>query len=224
MDPQILWIALAVVAVLAIALLATSGVRARRSKHLRERFGPEYSNTVRATGSRTKAERELAMREQRVDELEIAPLSAADRDRFMAEWQKVEARFVDRPATAVVEADEIIDEVMRARGYPVSDFEHRAADLSVHYPRIVENYRAAHRIIDDKAKAPTTEDLRQAMIRMRSLFEELVRSGDVERPIRSDREVAPASDERPLDRMRRDEDVRDRDLRNRDLSDRDRAR
>jgi hypothetical protein len=204
MDPQLIWIAIAVAAVLIVALIASASIRRRRTHQLRDKFGPEYGHAVRATGSRTRAEKDLVAREARVSELTIRSLNASERERFVAEWQKVEARFVQRPATAVVEADEMIDEVMRTRGYPVSDFEHRAADLSVHHPRIVENYRAAHKIIDDRSKTPTTEELRQAMIRLRNLFDELVRSGDTETSIQSERELAPA-DERPVDRLSRTE-------------------
>lgn len=205
-DPNLIWIAVAVAAVLVVGLLVASGMRRRRTRELQDHFGPEYRHTVAATGSRTRAERELAAREARVNEFDIHPLSAADRERFAADWQRVETHFVSRPATAVVEADELIDEVMRTRGYPVGDFETRAKDLSVHYPRIVDNYRAAHRIIDAKDKSPSTEDLRQAMIRMRNLFEELVHTGDSEQAIRTDREIVDDRNERPLDRLRRDEE------------------
>src|SRR5215210_5987672 len=140
------WIVIVVVAVLVLAALAWSVTRRRRSTALQESFGPEYERTVEESDSRRAAERELHERQERREELEIRPLAPGARDRYSRSWEHLQARFVDDPARSVSEADELIQEVMRERGYPVDDFEQRAADLSVNHPELVENYRAAHGI------------------------------------------------------------------------------
>jgi hypothetical protein len=141
----------------------------------RNRFGPEYDRAVLEHGSERKAEAKLADRETRVKHLKIRALTAAERGRFFADWQSVQSRFVDHPKSAVTEADELVSSLMQARGYPVADFDQRAADISVDHPRLVENYRSAHgvavRLGRDEA---STEDLRTAMIQYRNLFDELV--------------------------------------------------
>jgi len=187
-----LLIVLAVVALVAIAAAAWFFMQKRRTEQLREGFGPEYERAVRETGDRTKAERELEARRERVEALRIRPLSAEQQQRFAGAWRQTQARFVDDPGGAVGEADNLIGEVMQARGYPVGDFEQRAADISVDHPEVVTNYRAAHRIAGAQERGEAgTEDLRQAMVHYRALFEELLEStpsGDRQNGQRAPRE------------------------------------
>ena len=141
----------------------------------RDRFGPEYDRAVRQHGSERKAEAKLADRETRVDLLKIRDLDVAERERYLAQWQAVQSRFVDYPKGAVTEADELVCSLMKTRGYPVTDFDQRAADISVDHPLVVENYRSAHDIALRLGRGEaSTEDLRTAMIHYRSLFDELV--------------------------------------------------
>jgi hypothetical protein len=163
-------IAVVIVVVVAIGLI----VRAQRRKRLKSRFGPEYRRAVEETGSATRAESKLEKLERRVEGFKIRALSPADRANFLAAWQKIQARFVDDPRGAVTEADKLIQAIMAARGYPVTDFEQRAADISVDHPLVVEHYRAGHDIsIRHRQGLTNTEDLRQAMIHYRTLFTEL---------------------------------------------------
>lgn len=151
--------------------------RIARSKQLRERFGPEYDRTVQTAGNEQKAVTELENRQQHVEALNIQPLAPDKAKRYLSQWAHVQSRFVDEPGQAILEADRLIMEVMELRHYPVSDFEQRAADISVNYPNLVNNYRAAHAIaLKHEDNQATTEDLRQAMIYYRSLFEELLES------------------------------------------------
>jgi len=170
--------ALIVVAVVIVVALIAAGLmwaRRRRTEHLRDRFGPEYDRAVDAKGGRSKAEAELAEREKRVEKLDIRPLGPSERRDFIRRWTEVQARFVDDPPRSVAFADALLGEVMKARGYPVSDFEQRAGDISVDHPRIVEHYRTAHHIaVRHERGEASTEDLRQAMIHYRALFDELV--------------------------------------------------
>jgi hypothetical protein len=175
LDPKL--IVLAAVVILLIAALAWLYVRKRRSTTagLRQKFGPEYERAVREHGSERKAEARLADRQERVEKLNIRDLDPMERERFLKQWESVQSRFVDSPKGAVAEADDLVSSLMKARGYPVSDFDQRAADISVDHPRVVENYRSAHAIALRVGRdAATTEDLRTAMIHYRSLFEELV--------------------------------------------------
>ena len=151
-------------------------VRKRRTARLRTQFGgDEYTRAVKEGGSRRKAEAALDERADRVERLHIRPLSAGDRARFVEAWGRVQARFVDGPGGAVVDADQLLGDVMSTRGYPVSDFEQRAADISVDHPLVLAHYRAAHQTALRQTQGQaTTEDLRQAMIHYRTLFEELV--------------------------------------------------
>src|ERR671937_2616575 len=169
------WIVIAVAAVVVLALLLWSALRARRTRTLKEGFGPEYDRTVADAPSRREAESDLAERQKRREELEIKPLDPGARERYRSEWQRAQERFVDDPPGAVGDADRLIQDVMRERGYPVHDFEQRAADLSVDHPEVVSNYRAAHGIsvANERGKA-STEDLRTAMVHYRSLFAELL--------------------------------------------------
>jgi hypothetical protein len=169
------------VAVLVVAALALGAfgawyfLRRRHSTELRESFGPEYDRTIERTGERKEAERELDHRRERVSQLEIRPLPPGEAERFSRDWQQVQNRFVDEPPGAVSEADRLVTELMQRRGYPMADFEQRAADLSVDHPEVVENYRSGHalaaRVRDGGA---STEDLRQAMVHYRTLFDDLL--------------------------------------------------
>jgi hypothetical protein len=157
------------------AVVAWIIVRNRRSANLRQHFGTEYDRTVEATGSRARAEADLLARSDRVKRLGIHPLAPGDRDRFTARWRTTQASFVDNPVNAVAEASALVDEVMRARGYPVADFERQAADISVDHPRFVENYREARTIaLAAQRGTARTEDLRRATIHYRDLFEDLL--------------------------------------------------
>jgi hypothetical protein len=169
------WVAIAVAAVVVIALVVWSVARRRRSDSLRGRFGPEYDRAVAERGSRRGGESELASRLERRDELDIRPLAPAAAQRYTDEWRNVQARFVDSPESALGEADFLITTVMRERGYPMDDFDQRSADISVDHADVVDDYRAAHAIslASDHGSA-STEDLRQAMVHYRSLFERLV--------------------------------------------------
>jgi hypothetical protein len=175
MDPKL--IGLVAVVIVVIAVLAWMYVRKRRTSRaqLRQRFGPEYERAVRTHGSERRAEAKLADREKRVGTMKIRELDAAERERFSAQWVSLQARFVDYPKGAVTEAGELVSSLMQARGYPVTDFDQRAADISVDHPKVVENYRSAHAIaLRLGSGEASTEDLRSAMIYYRSLFEELV--------------------------------------------------
>ena len=163
------WALIAVAAVVVIAVVVWRALAARRTRGLQERFGPEYDRTLDRTDDRREAEADLAAREKRRQELDIRPLTTAARERYLTQWQTVQARFVDDPSGAVQEADSLIQSVMRERGYPVDDFEQRAADISVDHPQVVENYRQGHRL-----RSGDTEAQRQAMVHYRGLFEELV--------------------------------------------------
>jgi hypothetical protein len=173
------WILIAIAAVIVIALIATRIVQRRmRRRTLRDRFGPEYDRRLDSAGSRRKGERDLAGTADRRDDLEIRPLSQAARDRFAGEWAALQTRFVDAPQAAVVEADELITQVMRERGYPVDDFDARSDLVSVDHPDVVQNYRTGHEIREKSTKGDaTTEDLREAVVAYRALFEELVTDG-----------------------------------------------
>ena len=169
------WIVIAAVVVL-VALALWWAMRESRSRRLQQRFGPEYDRTV-AGSNRSQAEADLRARQERVEELDLRPLSRPDHDRFAAEWTKVQAEFVDHPVEAVAGADRLIQDVMERRGYPVADFDRRAADLSVEHPNVVENYRSAHSIAVKETRSDgdaDTDALRKAMIRYRSLFDELL--------------------------------------------------
>ena len=178
-----------VVIVLVVALLAAIGVAAwlylqkRRSDGLRTSFGSEYDRAREEHPDRRSAERELTERKERVEQLHIRSLSSDERDRFVERWRSAQAQFVDDPAGATRVADALIGEIMQARGYPVGDFEQRAADISVDHPGVVEHYRAAHAIAlrTDRGQADSgdTEDLRQAFVHYRALFDDLL---EVEAP------------------------------------------
>ena len=163
-------------AVLVVAgIVAWFSLRKRRTEKLRAQFGAEYDRAVKEDGGRRHAEAGLKERTARVESLNIRPLTAGDRARFVESWSRVQARFVDGPGGAVTEADQLLRDVMSTRGYPVSDFEQRAADISVDHPLVMENYRTAHAIAVRQTQGQAnTEDLRQAMIHYRTLFDELL--------------------------------------------------
>jgi hypothetical protein len=178
----ILAIVIPIIVVLALIAVAASLLLTRR-RRLRERFGPEYDRTVGGADSRRAGERELRSRERRRDELDIKPLPAVARDRYTREWSSVQEEFVDRPETAVHDADRLVTLLMRERGYPTEGFEQQAADLSVDHGRTLEHYRAAHEIetLSTRTKA-TTEQLRGAMVHYRALFDELLSDGGRAQP------------------------------------------
>ena len=174
-DPKL--IALVVLVIVIIAVLVVLYVRKRRNTTavLRKKFGPEYDRAVVVHGAGRKAEAKLEDREKRVEKLNIRDLDPIERERFSTRWESVQSRFVDSPKGAVTEADDLVSSLMKARGYPVSDFDQRAADISVDHPGVVESYSSAHEIAQRAGKDyATTEDLKTAMIHYRSLFEELV--------------------------------------------------
>lgn len=173
---QIVGIIVIVVAIVIVAAVIIASVRKSRTARLRRKFGDaEYERAVAERGDRARAEEMLEKVTRRVSAFHLRPLTDADRARFQEAWARVQARFVDGPAAAVTEADQLLGDVMAARGYPVSDFETRAADISVDHPTVVQNYRAGHEIAVRHLKGQaSTEDLRRAMIHYRTLFEDLV--------------------------------------------------
>jgi len=169
----ILIVALALVAAVVIAGLVI--LNRRKTERLKSRFGSEYTRVVDETGSRRKAEAGLAAREKRVDAITIVPLTPTDRDHYTTSWRRLQSEFVDDPKYAVTHADHLLSEVMTKRGYPMGDFEQRAADISVDHAQVVQNYRAVHEIILRQGRGQaSTEDLRRAMILFRDLFDELI--------------------------------------------------
>jgi len=171
-------ILLLVLIVVVIAAGALLFLQRRRSAALQQKFGREYQRAVGQFGDERKAEAELAAREKRVRSLNVRALTPVEQARFADSWKKAQARFVDEPSQAAADADILVKELMQTRGYPVGDFEQRAADISVDYPEVVSNYRAAREIaMRNNAHKATTEDIRQAMVHYRSLFEELLQTG-----------------------------------------------
>jgi hypothetical protein len=151
----------------------------RRTTSLRDQFGPEYERTLHEREDRKAAESELAERRSRREHLDIRTLDPASRRRYASQWNDVQSRFVDQPARSLAEADELVLHVMRERGYPMDDFEQRAADVSVDHPQVVENYRRAHEISSRVgSNRATTEDMRQGLVHYRALFAELLNEQD----------------------------------------------
>jgi hypothetical protein len=174
--------AVIIIALIVIAAIAYSTSRRRRSVKLKERFGPEYDRVLKQEGDPRKAEGVLEFRQKRREKFKVRPLTATDKASFDIRWREVQARFVDDPRGAVTVADSLVTDVMQARGYPIGEFDQRAADLSVDYPVIVDNYRAAHGIaLRHSAGQASTEDLRQAMVHYRTLFQELLDENHSER-------------------------------------------
>jgi hypothetical protein len=172
--PTWAWILIVIAVAALAALLAVVALTRRRTARLQQRFGPEYDRTVQQRGRRD-AEAELSSRVERRERLEIRPLSSDARERYLESWTRVQKAFVDDPAGAVTSADQLIVSVMSDRGYPMDEFERRAADISVDHPQVVERYRSAHGIAQKNSDGKaTTEDLRQAIKHYRALFDELL--------------------------------------------------
>jgi FtsZ-interacting cell division protein ZipA len=184
MEPEV-WIVIAIVALIVIGVAAYFVWANRRTERLKEQFGPEYDRMLDEREDRRVVESELEERRARREQLDIRPLDSATRQRYSSQWKDVQARFVDEPREAVREADELITTVMRDRGYPMDDFEQRAADISVDHPRVVENYRSAHDVFDRTGAEGSTEDnteeLRRAFVHYRALFAELLEEPQDER-------------------------------------------
>jgi hypothetical protein len=177
MDQRTMILIGVVVIAIVVVIAALFIERKRRSERLKQQFGPEYDRTLRQHGDARHAEAALLEREKRVEKFSIRALSPIDRERYATEWANVQKRFVDDPSGAVTEAEKLVTAVMVARGYPMGDFEQRAADISVHYPGVVQNYRSARDITLRHAQGKSsTEDLRQSMVHFRSLFDELLDS------------------------------------------------
>ena len=175
----LLVVVLALIVLIGIALWMFQ--QKRKSEQLRDDFGPEYERAVSETGDRRKAEAELESRRERVEKLQIRALEPSEREQFAERWQSAQAQFVDDPNGAITQADRLVAEVMQARNYPVGEFEQRAADISVDHPTVVEHYRAAHDIaLRNEQGQAETEDLRQAMVHYRALFQELLEGSATE--------------------------------------------
>lgn len=184
MDPKV--IVVIAVAVIALLIVVWAVTRKRRTVVLRQNFGPEYDRVVQQHGA-TRADAVLEQRQKRVEKFPLKTLTVDERERFITEWRIIQSRFVDDPSAAVNEADTLVTRLMQFRGYPMTDFEQRAADISVHYPRVVDNYRAAHEVaLRHQRGQASTEDLRNSMIYYRTLFDELLETDSV----RVKREVA----------------------------------
>jgi len=175
---------IAVVVVLAAGIAAVHALRKQRSRQLRTHFGPEYDHAVEGFGQRRAAERALLDRARRVDKLAIRPLPAARRGELSLRWQAVQSQFVDDPAGAVRETHALLSTVMHEQGYPTGKFDEEVELLSVHHPAAIQHYRAAHRLADERSRGRSaTEELRQAMIHYRALFEDLLQLGVPTQPI-----------------------------------------
>jgi hypothetical protein len=192
-NPTLTYILVGVLIAAVIAVIAWSYAQKKRrqSQRLQQRFGPEYARMVNELGDRAKAEAELEAREQRVERFNISPLAPADAARFAQAWNGLQIRFVDDPKAAVAEADRMVHEVMTKRGYPMGDFERRAADISVDHPGVVANYRAARAVAwrDERGQA-STEELRKAVVHYRALFQELLEVTPSARPSVRPKEVS----------------------------------
>jgi hypothetical protein len=181
------WVVLALVAVALVGIAAWFCYLRYQSRKLRNRFGPEYGRTVDRLGSQTRAEAELKARERRVEKFNIVPLAPEEATRLSQAWSALQSHFVDDPKDAVIQADKLVRELMQKRGFPMGDFERRAADISVDHPIVVENYRAAQAIAERDARGEAdTEELRTAIVHYRALFDELLEVKNL-KP-----EVAPA--------------------------------
>ncbi len=175
MDNNSLLMLVGAVVLVLVIVAALLVAKRRRSERLQSHFGPEYSRVIETEGDAKRAETQLHEREKRVHSYSIRPLSAVEQTRFVESWRKIQSLFVDNPKDAVARADALLTSVMSARGYPMTDFEQRSADLSVDYPVVIQNYRTAHDIaLKHERGEAGTEELRQAMIHYRDLFEELL--------------------------------------------------
>ena len=191
------WITIAVVAAVVVLGVLWSATRTRRTRSLQDRFGREYDRAVEHAGDRREAERELREREKRHEELDLRPLAPEARDRYVEEWRTTQGRFVDDPTGAVADADTLVQRVMKDRGYPVDDFDQRAADISVEHPELVEKYRTAHGIAQASERGEaSTEDLRHSVRHYRALFVELLE-------VQDDRDDADDARRRDLSNVQR---------------------
>jgi hypothetical protein len=187
------WIILAAAVVVGLVAIGAwlYTTRRKQSHRLKGHFGPEYDRTVNELGSRTKAESELKARERRVERLEILPLAPLEAGRFTEAWQALQSRFVDNPKGVVVQAEQLVRELMEKRGYPMGDFERRAGDISVDHPDVVANYRAAQAIaLRDQKGTADTEELRKAVVHYRALFDELLQVREPRQKIIEENRVA----------------------------------
>ena len=189
------WIILGVAAVIVlIALAAYLLYQKKQSRRLQERFGPEYGRAVKELGSRTKAESELLTRQKRVEHFNIVPLAPAEAARFGQAWKALQINFVDNPKGVVVQADELVRDLLLKRGYPMGDFERRAADISVDHPAVVANYRAAQVIAARNQRGEAdTEELRKAVVHYRALFDELLETTEGKQPVMPAKQMAVQS-------------------------------
>lgn len=188
------WVVVAVilVALAAVAWLVTRERRRKQSLRLRQRFGPEYSRVITERGDRAKAEAELLAREKRVEHLKLVSLSTEEAAKYSQDWGVLQTRFVDNPRGVVVEADRLVRDLMVRRGYPMADFERRAADISVDHPTVVEAYRSARAIAErDQQGQASTEDLRKAVVFYRTLFDELLEVGHARQTPITNTEAVP---------------------------------
>lgn len=199
------WIVIAVVVAIVVLGIIWSALRAKRTRELQDTFGSEYDRTV-DQGGRRAAERDLRERQKQHDELDIRPLSPESRDRYLRRWQSTQARFVDDPKGAVAEADQLVQDVMKERGYPTKDFDRRVSDISVDHPNLVEKYRTADGIARASERGDaSTEDMRHSVRHYRALFAELLETddGDVENVDEVDsRDEAARTDSRNVERLR----------------------
>jgi hypothetical protein len=174
-------IVILICAVIAIGVGAWYFFQQRRTQQLRARFGPEYQDALREYGGRSTAEKALLERQKRREKLHIRSLSSEEKESFSRQWGDLQKRFVDDPAASIREADALVSDVLRARGYPMAEFDHRAEDISVDHPMVVRNYRAAHEIaIRHERGQASTEDLRQALVFYRELFDDLLEAQTME--------------------------------------------
>ena len=185
------WIILAAVVALGLVAIGAWFYRRKQSHNLQERFGPEYGRTLNELGGRTKGESELKAREKRVERLDILPLAPPEAARFTEAWRALQSRFIDNPKGVVVEAEQLVRELMEKRGYPMGDFERRAGDISVDHPDVVANYRAAQAIaVRDQRGSADTEELRKAVVHYRALFDELLEVRDPRQESIAEKRVA----------------------------------
>ncbi len=176
------WIAIAVIVIVVVAVVAWALAQRRRSEQLRQRFGPEYDRAVQQYGQKSNAEAVLEARQSRAEHIHLHPISTEDQARLEQSWGSVESRFVDDPAGAVAAADDLVTEVMRARGYPEGDFEQRVGDLSATHPHLADDYRTVHETaLASRRGEGSTEDLRKAMVTYKGLFENLLETRGSER-------------------------------------------
>jgi hypothetical protein len=202
--PSWVWVLIAIAVVAVLAVIVWQALARRRTGRLQQQFGPEYDRALGSAESKRDAEAELQAREEHRQQLEIRPLSQAARERYLQSWQRVQSQFVDDPRGAVASADNLIQSVMAERGYPVHDFEQRAADISVDYPQVVENYRQGHRLAQASADgSDSTEDLRQAMHHYRALFDELLEPATDEPTRRGQLDQQEDRTHQPSERMAR---------------------